>query len=69
VLGVLDLDPVLRKAGAVTAIAALGDNALELELAGLPKEVGLDRALFEPGAEDAFRLPRQQAGEIGLPHR
>jgi hypothetical protein len=59
VTSVLDLDPVRRAAGAVPALAALGNHALQPELAGVAEQVWSDLALLEVADEDAIRPPDQ----------
>jgi len=66
---VLDLDPVLRSAGAIGPVAALGHDPLEPELAGLAEEVASDLAAFEVRGENAIRPMFQKPGQICLAHR
>jgi hypothetical protein len=63
---VLHLDPIRRGAGAVGPIAAFGHQALEAELAGLPKQVRADLALLEFRDENPLGAPRQQPSQVGL---
>jgi hypothetical protein len=63
---VFDLDPIRRSAGAVRTITALGHQAFEPELAGLPEQVRADLPALELGNENSFRTPRQQPRQVGL---
>ena len=65
-LPVFHFDPIRRPAGAVWAVAALRNQALQTEVAGSAKEVRPNLALFEVGDENPLRAPRQKAREIGL---
>ena len=69
VLAVLDLDPVLRSAGAIGAVGPLTHHALKAHVARGPEQVGTDLALLERGDENPVGLTRQEPREVGLAHR
>jgi hypothetical protein len=62
---VLHLYPIGRPAGAVGPVAALGNRAFQSELAGLPKQVRADLALFELGDENPLWPAGQQSRQAG----
>jgi hypothetical protein len=66
-LPVLDLQPVIAPAGAVGALAVLGDDTLETHAAGGVEKVWPDLSLFEASDEDAIRPAAQQLLQVGLP--
>jgi len=52
---VLDLDPVLRPAGAIASVAPFRDQALEAQAAGGAEQLGADLAWLEGRDEYAIR--------------
>jgi len=59
-LPVLDVDPTIRPAGTIAALAVLWDQAFESHQTGVAKQVRADLALFEWLQMDAVDTPRQE---------
>ena len=66
---VLDLDPIRRPAGTIRAISTLRHQPLKPHVAGSPKQIRANLALFERRNENAIGPTSQQPGEVGLAHR
>ena len=60
VLPVLDLDPAIGPTTAISAVAVLGDQALQAQQAGMAEQVRANLALLEVAQEDTVHTPRQQ---------
>ena len=63
VLPILDLDPAIGPTTAISALAVLGDQALQPHQAGMAKQVRTDLALLEVGQEDAVHPACHAAGQ------
>jgi hypothetical protein len=68
-VAVLHLDPIRRPASAIGPISAFRYQALQPHVAGRPKQVWTDLALFKRRDKNAVGPPCQQPREVRLPHR
>ena len=68
-LAVFYLHPIWRRAGTIWPVSTFRNQALQPELAGFPKQVRPDLALFEWSDEDALTATGQEPRQIGFAHR
>jgi hypothetical protein len=61
--GILDLDPMPRRAGPVRTLSMLRNQALKPHQAGVPVQVRAYLALLKVAQEDAVHSARQKGGE------